>query len=93
MLNLPGGAPGGVSQCHNITYTGPKQTFAPVFPVPTIGSVFFVATDGSDSAAGSMTAPFASVERAVKAIREKADPAGGAVVLRAGMSAQRVTLS
>ena len=33
-LNLPGGDPGGETQCFNITYDGPDHEFLPNFPVP-----------------------------------------------------------
>jgi hypothetical protein len=53
------------------------------------GAAFFVATNGSDSAAGTEEAPFATLERAQKAIRERNTsglPAGGVVVwVRGGL--------
>ncbi len=33
-LNLPGGDPGGVTQCNNVSYNGPDREFTPTFPLP-----------------------------------------------------------
>src|SRR5437879_9999434 len=53
------------------------------YPVP--DGALFVAPDGSDSAAGTLTAPFATLATAIA----KA-PAGGTIVLRAGTYRQTV---
>jgi hypothetical protein len=58
------------------------------FTPPTGGQTFYVAPDGSDSAAGTMAAPFRSMERA-------ADAAGGGdvVYLRGGVYKQAENVS
>eukprot|EP01052_Picozoa_sp_SAG31_P077924 SAG31_NODE_37360_length_305_cov_0.504854_1_plen_76_part_01 len=50
VLNMPGGTPGGITQCFNITAPADaKDSFTPRFPVPA-GKVYYVSVaSGSDS--------------------------------------------
>ena len=59
----------------------PSSRFG-VFALPTAGSSWFVSPSGSDAAAGTESAPFATIARAITASR--ASGGGGTVVLRAG---------
>ena len=52
-------------------------------------STVYVAPNGSDSAAGSLAAPFATIQHAVSALPSSG---GGTVVVRGGTYAQRVSL-
>jgi hypothetical protein len=66
-LNLPGGDPGGATQCFNVTYDGPDREFLPNFPTPA-GVAFFVdAVHGSDANPGTLTQPFRSISVALTA--------------------------
>jgi len=72
------------AQCHNVTIPSDvPSNFRPKFPVPTKGSIFYVAVDGKDSNPGSMKAPFGTLAKAVDATR-KASAKPGTIVLRAG---------
>jgi hypothetical protein len=89
MLNTPGGAPGGLTQCFNTTYTGPTQTFSPTFPNPAADTLtFYVSPLGSDGVnSGALGSPFFTVARALAQIRAKRVPGAsdrGTIVLLAG---------
>jgi len=86
-LDQPGGLPGGATQCFNVTYDGPNQTFTPTFSVPSAGPVFFAdVAHGSDATGtGTMTAPFASIEKALATCRAAKSGEGCTIALRAGV--------
>lgn len=90
VLNMPGGLPGGRTQCYNITYDGPEQDFHPSFPIPMDkATVFADANAGDDQIGdGSLESPFRSIERALQAVRgsvaQNEGTQGGAIILRAG---------
>ena len=58
-----------------------------VLPAPLAGPTFYVSPNGSDAAAGTEAAPFATVARGVAATRAARAPGAGpaAVILRAGL--------
>jgi hypothetical protein len=63
---------------------------AAVMSVPAFAvsaSTVYVAPNGSDAAAGTLAAPFATIQHAIDAL-----PGGGTVVVRGGSYAQRVSL-
>jgi hypothetical protein len=63
-------------------------TLAPSSPPAADTTTVYVSTDGSDAAAGSRSAPFATIQHAVGALAS----GGGTVVVRGGSYAQRVSL-
>ena len=88
-LNMEGGDPGGVAQCHNLTLpSGIRvERFAPALG-PALGSaelvVFVDAERGDDAHAGSEARPFRSVRRAVEATRSTSRRSA-CIVLRGGV--------
>lgn len=85
VLNMPGGLPGGITQCNNVTYDGPDKEFTPTFPAPSTGSVIYADAENGkdDGGCGALASPCATVAKAVSAY-EASKSTSGAVVLRAG---------
>jgi hypothetical protein len=68
--------------CRNLTVPGnPPPLSAPVFPIPSGETVIYVDQNGSDSSAGSVTAPLRTVAAAVARVAGKP---GATIVLRGG---------
>ena len=91
--NANGGA-GGAEPPDGATDTQAGDSVEAPPPEATGGAEFFVATSGSDSAPGTMAAPFATLERARDAVRlTLAGGAAGATVwLRGGVYERSATL-
>merc|ERR1719201_1903496 len=95
VLDMPGGDPGGATQCFNVSYNGPDQTFKPTFPVasdPANLGFYVDAAKGSDAGKGTLDSPFQTIEKALAASRATPRVAAS-IVLRAGVYGAKDTLN
>eukprot|EP00463_Aulacantha_scolymantha_P004220 TRINITY_DN5245_c0_g1_i1.p1 TRINITY_DN5245_c0_g1~~TRINITY_DN5245_c0_g1_i1.p1 ORF type:complete len:137 (+),score=26.28 TRINITY_DN5245_c0_g1_i1:334-744(+) len=72
------------AKCHNATVPGGvPDVFRPTFPIPSHGSIFYVAIDGKDNNPGTKAAPFATLAKAVASTRS-ASSKPCTIAMRAG---------
>ncbi|GAB5362564.1 hypothetical protein AAMO2058_000808200 [Amorphochlora amoebiformis] len=94
-LSLPGGLPGGLTQCTNITYEGPDHVFPRTYRLPEGPAVFADKLCGDDHADGTYMRPYKTVKRALEGLRKirSTGVTHGTIVLRTGVYYLEDTLS